>query len=871
MLAQVKLGLMLAVTAAIARLPVAEGQQLLADRHGDPLPAGAVARLGTVRWRLPLPASYVLAFAPDGKTFYTASPFGGIHLWDSASGAILRRLADDDPLALSNNVFVFSADATTLAVGRSAGTIVILDTATGKERCRCLGHQGIVHRLALSADGRVLVSHADDGTIRLWDARTGRQRRRQQLPVVSQKGQSYYPYVSFALTADGKTLAWTTQDPRRQDNERPVTHVCDAESGREQQRLTGSEGFLSDLAFSPDGRLLVSVAHDDALGLWDVQTGQPVPSFRDPRGRNPQFRGSQFVVFSPDSKRLAVMGFPPPHTLVLEAATGREVCRIPAMTRGAGRLLFTPDSKTLVLLRAPFLVGIETPLIRRFDAATGKERVDYPGHLAGVQSVTLSADGRTLTSTGWDSAVNVWDAATGKHLRRLTVGDATGPPRNPPAVPAPHGRLVATVRGKEFRVQEVDTGRVLWARDGEGLPISAVSFSPDGRLLAAPVPGGAVALRDAATGKLLRECRGLAAAARTAFSAAGDRLLAWGSSPGPAGGKEPPVEAAIWDPATGGLRRLLRDLPASADKMALSRDGRWLVLLLAGGDDPKIELREVATGRARLRIEQPGPVQALALAPDGDVLVVSCLEGRPADPGVSFRCYDASSGRLLREQRGHRGTVQALAFSGDGRRLVSGSNDTTILVWDLPGVLPRRPAPAAAGPAELEALWADLAGDDAARAYRAIQALAAAPDRALPFLKARLRPAPAPVDPGRLARLLADLDSERFNVRAKAATELERLGEAVEPALERTLGGQVALEKRRRLEELLRKVGKLREKAPPPERLRQLRALEVLEQAGTAEARQLLDELAGGAADAWLTQEARASARRLAGRTGKTP
>jgi hypothetical protein len=202
---------------------------------------------------------------------------------------------------------------------------------------------------------------------------------------------------------------------------------------------------------------------------------------------------------------------------------------------------------------------------------------------------------------------------------------------------------------------------------------------------------------------------------------------------------------------------------------------------------------------------------------------------------------------------GHPGGVRALAFTLDGRRLVSSSDDTTALVWDLTGGAKEetltRP--------QLEALWADLASEDAARAYRAVWSLAAAPRQSVPFLELRLRPVPR-LDPSKVTRLLADLDSDRFAVRQQAAAELERLEAAAEPALRRALEGRPSLETRRRLERLLARL-----ETWSPERLRTLRAVEALERAGTPEARRLLNALAEGAAGAWLTREAAAARDRL--------
>src|SRR5439155_417906 len=125
----------------------------------------------------------------------------------------------------------------------------------------------------------------------------------------------------------------------------------------------------------------------------------------------------------------------------------------------------------------------------------------------------------------------------------------------------------------------------------------------------------------------------------------------------------------------------------------------------------------------------------------------------------------------------HRGRARALAFSPNGKLLASGSEDTTALLWDLTGELRRRARPQAPAAKEAARLWADLAREDAARAYRVVQDLAAAPTVTIPYLRTRLRPAPS-ADAAQMARLLRGLGSKDAAVREQARSELERLGEA---------------------------------------------------------------------------------------------
>jgi hypothetical protein len=168
---------------------------------------------------------------------------------------------------------------------------------------------------------------------------------------------------------------------------------------------------------------------------------------------------------------------------------------------------------------------------------------------------------------------------------------------------------------------------------------------------------------------------------------------------------------------------------------------------------------------------------------------------------------------------------------------------------------------------ELESLWADLAGKDAAKAYRAIWALAGTPRDSVPFLKERLKPVAGP-QPGVIERLITDLDSKRFPEREKAMSELEKLGPLAVPALERARDQKPSLEMLRRIERLLERAAGLTLSA---DELRVWRALEAIEHMRTAEANALLEVFARGAPGAWPTEEAKAALKRLAKLKTVTP
>jgi hypothetical protein len=285
--------------------------------------------------------------------------------------------------------------------------------------------------------------------------------------------------------------------------------------------------------------------------------------------------------------------------------------------------------------------------------------------------------------------------------------------------------------------------------------------------------------------------------------------------------------------------------------VAFSPDGR---LLATAANELVLRLWDAATGKEARQLPGHGNgVHALAFSADGRTLAAAGF-------GPVTRLWEVATGRIRHQVEGHRGLVSALAFTPDGRTLLSGGADTTVLLWDLTGRQSNgRLQTADVTDPDLEALWSDLAGEDAAKAYRAAWRLVASPKQALPLLRGALRPVPV-VEGERLRRLVAELDDDDFQVRERASRALEEAGDQAEAELRKALEGNPTAEVRQRVGNLLER---LSPQAEVPERLRQARALEVLEGTATPEARALLEALAKGAPSARLTREAKAALERL--------
>jgi WD40 repeat protein len=674
------------------------------DLYGDPLPAGALQRLGTVRFRHDCTA---LAYSPDGKVLASGGRDNVIRLYDAASGKELRRLVGHQPrtFAPANdgkspldvlinaageggvNSVAFSPDGKMLASGGWDDTVRLWDVETGKELRKIAAHKAMVGRVAFSPDGRVLASRgAFDGSVRLWDPVTG-------TALHTFVGLSNInPWrlnhdTALAFSPDSKTLAATARN---------ALVFFDVATGGEVKRLPAHVYGIT-VAYSPDGTLLASGGVDAgqdvySLRLWDAASGKELRKCELPKNEPPTY-----LAWDPNNtgKLAAVVAEDDMH--IFDAQTGKEVVRLKHYW--PSRVVYSRDGKTLASAG-------NGPTIRHWDAATGKElHLEYQGHQAAVAAVAISDDGKTIASGG--DQLRLWDPATGKLQRTIEVkGGVTC------LAFAPDGKTVAAGgRDRVVHVWEVATGNVVQELKGHKHAVCGLAYSRDGKRLASGDVQASVRVWDIMEGKQIQqidsktsaELLGLAFAAddRTLFCAGAWNDTSFLPKPGTTikvNGKDMKFDGNLviqgiemsrkegyyaleWDVATGKEVRKLAGLKDTMRTLAVAPDGK---LVAAASRDGRICLWDAATGQDRLYIvAHPGhkdaafnPSPCLAFAPDGKTLA-------SASTDRTIRLWDVTTAKEKGQLRVPDCAFRALAFARDGKTLVTGGADTEVLIWDV--------------------------------------------------------------------------------------------------------------------------------------------------------------------------------------------
>ncbi len=472
------------------------------------------------------------------------------------------------------------------------------------------------------------------------------------------------PVSGVAFSPDGRTIVSGSNDGS--------VWVWNVKTGEHRQILTAEQEWVSSVAFSPDGKIIASggacvEGMCSGITLLDTQTGERLKSFGG-------LYTTLSVCFSPDGKTLASSGDEWDSNIRLwDVQTGELLKTLKKRTafedfggRDVNSVVFSPDGNRIAS-------GSGNGTIRLWNPNTGEFIKYLEGHTKSVNSVTFSPNGNTLISTGADG-VCLWDVNTGEYIDEFQI----------PAVSAafsPDGKTCAIANETGISLWNAHTFQFLERltetagsednnfRGKDISSIESVAFSPDGKTVVS-CGGNNIHLWDSDTNQLLETLIGHTESVNSVILSPDGETIASASDDG---------TIRLWNVNTREPLKTLMAHADSANSVVFSSDGETIA---SSSNDRTIRLWNANTGELlRTLTGHVENVNTIAFSPDGNTIASGSGRlvylGGGEDSGTcvgqEIRLWNANTGELIKTLTGHTSVVNSVVFSPDGKTIASGS------------------------------------------------------------------------------------------------------------------------------------------------------------------------------------------------------
>jgi len=611
-----------------------------------------------------------VAFNSNGRQAVSVSLDSRVIVYDRASASVTVEITLEDTYGIDAT---FSPNSKQLAVGCADGSIRLYSLPDGREVGRLLGHSNMVTSLLYTPNGQQLVSASLDKSARLWDVKSGEEIRLYQAPdngallrLSLNRGGSLLATASLDESiandttdkVDRKVRIWdvatgqlkTTITPSSgfiralqfSPSENIVTigvwdstnggtvRFYDAATGEEKRRLFAASDNITDIAYSADGKRIVTASWDRRVRVWDVERGialQTFSGFSDrPLAIDISLDSRALLIgqgnygnndILPSNERSSEV------TLWLwDLVSGDQIRQYEGFEEWLWAVEASPDGSMVAAASGPLRLPEDNrpieAVVRVWDRASGAGIALLTGHTNTIDSVRWSPDGQRLLTASWDSTIRLWDVRRSRLLRTyeghtdqvyMVRWNADGT------------QFLSASRDKTIRLWDAETGEVIRTYEGHTDAVNSISFSPDGTQFA---------------------------------SASTDRTL------------------RLWDLASGETIRIYEGHTAQANEVIFSPDG--LSLFSSSWDDSVRQWNVASGAQVRQFVGHTDNTFGLAISRDGQTLF-------SASSDRSIRMWNVSTGEELHRFQGHTNWIQEIDLFNDDQLMVSAAQDRLAILW----------------------------------------------------------------------------------------------------------------------------------------------------------------------------------------------
>jgi WD40 repeat protein len=493
-------------------------------------------------------------------------------------------------------------------------------------------HMDGVRAVAVTPDGRRIVSGSNDRTLRVWDLESGQ--------VIRTLEGHTRGVRAVAITPDGCRAVSGSNDR--------TLRLWDLASGQMLRALEGHTHGVRAVAVAPDGRRAISGSEGGNLHVWDLES---YPKLRTIEAHRSSLNA---VAVTPDGRR-AISGSEGGNLRVWDLESGQKLRSLEAHRSALNAVAVTPDGRRAIS-------GSEGGNLRVWDLESGQKLRSLEGHTGSVNAVAVTPDGRHAISASSDQTLGLWNLESGQMLRTIEGHTSWV---NAVAITPDGRRAVSGSNDRTLRVWDLESEQKLHAIEGRRSAVNAVAVTPDGRRAVSGSGGGTLHVWDLESGQKLCTIEAHRSALKAVAVMPDGRRAISGSEGG---------NLRVWDLESHQKLRTIEAHRSALNAVAVTPDGRRAI---SGSEGGNLRVWDLESGQKLRSLEaHSGALNAVAVTPDGRRAI-------SGSEGGNLRVWELESGQKLRSLEGHTGSVNAVAVTPDGRRAVSASRDNTLRVWDL--------------------------------------------------------------------------------------------------------------------------------------------------------------------------------------------